>query len=188
MTKGSTFGFEYDPLLEEFAVSKDIYLGARPDASYNFVATASFVLDTESSGGPRILLLQRAASDSNPNKWEPPGGACDDEDETILHAALRELREEAGLEGTHIDGAVGNPHFFVTRSGKRVCQFNFAVRVATGHGTPPVVKLDPEEHQNHVWATEHDVKARRVGDVDLEFTSDEVERNVLLAFKYAREK
>jgi 8-oxo-dGTP pyrophosphatase MutT (NUDIX family) len=28
-----------------------------------------------------------------PNKWELPGGAVDDDDPTILHAAARELAE-----------------------------------------------------------------------------------------------
>ncbi len=45
----------------------------------------------------RILLLQRAPTDSMPLRWEIPGGACDLEDESLLHAAARELREEAGL-------------------------------------------------------------------------------------------
>ncbi|KAF2164159.1 hypothetical protein M409DRAFT_25505 [Zasmidium cellare ATCC 36951] len=188
MTERSTSGFDYDPSLEDFAVSKEAYLGSRPNASYEFIATAAIVVDTKSSGGPRILLLQRAASDSNPNKWEPPGGACDDEDESILHAAARELREEAGLEAAHIDGAVGDPHLFVSRSGKRVCQFNFAIQVQAENGGPTSVKLDPQEHQNFVWATEDEVKAKFAGGVDLDFTSTEVERTILLAFEYFRRK
>lgn len=58
--------------------------------------TSTLVLDTRIASNPRVRL----ASDEDPNKWEPPGGACDDDDESILHAATRELWEEAGLQSS----------------------------------------------------------------------------------------
>jgi 8-oxo-dGTP pyrophosphatase MutT (NUDIX family) len=140
------------------------------------------------ASNPRVLLLQRAASDEDSNKWEPPGGACDDDDESILHAAARELWEEAGLQAARIGGPVGDPYFFTLCDGKKVCQFNFAVHVRTDSGTPLVVRLNPEEHQRFVWATEGEVQARKVDGIDLDFTREEVERTVLLVFNYFRGK
>ncbi len=181
-------GFSYDPSVAEFAVSKGSYLAARPGASFGYIATSTLVLDTTTPSNPRVLLLQRASSDEAPDKWEPPGGACDNDDETILHAATRELWEEAGLDAAQIGGLVGDPYFFTLSDGKKVCQFNFAVHPRTDSPIPLAVKLSPEEHQHFVWATESEVKARKADGMDLDFTREEVEHTVLLAFDYFRVK
>lgn len=188
MTNRPIFAFEYDASVEPFAVSKYAYLNTHPDAPFVYIATSSLVLDTRDVANPRILLLQRAASDSEPNKWEPPGGACDDDDKTILHAAARELWEEAGMQAAKIRGPVGDPHLFTLRNGKQVCQFNFAVYVKNDGEAPPVVELDPGEHQSFVWATEDEVKAKEADGITLEFTREDVERTVLLAFEYFRKR
>ncbi|KAI1130833.1 NUDIX hydrolase domain-like protein [Nemania abortiva] len=186
MAERPVFSFDYDSSLAGFAVSKRAYLDAHPDASFDYIATSALVLDSTNPSNPRILLVQRAASDSYPNKWEPPGGGCDDTDETILYAAARELWEEAGLEAARIVGLVGEPHFFTLRNGNRVCQFNFAVHAKADPGTPLVVRLDPKEHQRFVWATEGEVKAKKADGIELDFTTEGVERTVLLVFEYFR--
>ncbi|KAF2761481.1 NUDIX-domain-containing protein [Pseudovirgaria hyperparasitica] len=183
MTRTSTFDFEYDPSVADFAVSKRAYLDAHSDVSYHYIATSALVIDTRYVSIPRVLLLQRAASDSKPNLWEPPGGACDDEDASILNGAARELLEEAGLRATRITELVGDPHFFTTRSGKLVCRFYFAALVDISDENTPVVKLNPKEHQQFVWATLDEVKAKQVGDIALQFTRDEVHQTVLRALQ-----
>ncbi|KAI0141651.1 NUDIX hydrolase domain-like protein [Xylariaceae sp. FL1272] len=174
--------FGYDPSLAKFATSKQSYLAAHPDAPFDYIATSVLVIDMTATTGTRVLLLQRAASDEDPNKWEPAGGACDDDDETILHAAARELWEEAGLRATRFDRLVGDPHLFTLSDGKRVCQFNFAIRVDSESEPLLRVMLNPEEHQQFVWATEGEVKAKKVDGMNLDFTREEVERTVALAF------
>ena len=48
--------------------------------------------------GDKILLIRRAANSSaHPNKLAWPGGFVD-EKETVEHAALRELKEETGVD------------------------------------------------------------------------------------------
>ncbi|KAI9809743.1 MAG: hypothetical protein M1825_000176 [Sarcosagium campestre] len=187
MAERPVFGFDYRPSVEEFAVPKKSYLAARPGASFGYIATSALVMDTRLASDPRVLLLQRAASDEDPNKWEPPGGACDDDDESILHAAARELWEEAGLEAAQISGPISDPYFFALDHGEKVCQFNFAVHPRTTDGAiSSAVRLNPEEHQRFVWATESEVKVRKADGMDLNFTRREVERTVLLAFDYFR--
>ncbi|KAJ2971598.1 hypothetical protein NQ176_g7613 [Zarea fungicola] len=182
--------FTHHPSVADFAVPKHGYLAIRPSASFGYIATSTLVVETglATSGDPRVLLLQRAASDVMPNKWEPPGGACDDDDPSILAGAARELLEEAGLEALHIAGQVGAPYFFTVEDGKRVCQFNFAVRVRTNNEDTaaiwPPVKLNPEEHQRFLWATKSEVEANRAGDIDLDFTREEVRQTVLQAFDH----
>lgn len=182
------FDFGFHASVAEFAVSKQSYLAAHPGAPFAYIATSALVLHSSDASRPRVLLLQRAAEDEDPNKWEPPGGACDDEDVSILHAAARELWEEAGLQAAQIEGIAGEPFFFPLSDGKKVCQFNFAVRVKSDSGTPPVVRLNPEEHQRSVWATEDEVKARKADGVDLDFTTIEVERTVLQSFSQLSRK
>lgn len=194
--------FTYHPSLVPFASSKQDYLKSHPDASFGYIATSTLVISANSNTtndtsnqhltppSPHVLLLQRAASDSDPNKWEPPGGACDDSDETILHGAARELCEEAGLQVGIFVGLVpgdGGAHFFTLDDGKEVCQFNFLAKVANDGGDESKgvkVKLEPREHQRFVWATGDDVRARMVDGVKLEFTREEVWRTVLLGFEY----
>lgn len=182
MAGSAVFNFDFDPSVAEFAISKQSYLSAHPGVPFGYIATSTLVLDTTSASSPRVLLLQRAATDEDPNKWEPPGGACEDEDESILHAAARELWEEAGLQANRIEGFAGDPFLFTLSNGKSVCQFNFAVEVKTDGGGPPEVRLDPAEHQRFVWATEDEVRDRKADGMDLDFTTSEVERLVLLLF------
>lgn len=127
--------------------------------------------------------MQRSARDTMPHQWEVPGGACDDEDETILHAAARELWEEAGLKATNIREAVGNPHVFVTGSGKPICKVNFVVQVKRDAEGLLEPKLDPKEHEQFVWASEAEVRSRKVGDIELDFTSDQLQDAVLRTFE-----
>lgn len=186
MTEHKAFHFEHDASLADFTIPMKAYFAAHSDSWFDHIATAVLVLDTHIASEPRILLLQRASSDSNPNKWEPPGGGVDEEDETILHAAARELWEEAGLEAARFIKPVGGQQLFTSRSGKKVCRFTFLVQVKTANNSAPDVKLDIEEHQNFVWATEDDVKAKKADRTRLDFTSDEVEQDIFAAFSNSR--
>jgi 8-oxo-dGTP pyrophosphatase MutT (NUDIX family) len=139
-----------------------------------------------------------------PNRWETPGGACDLEDVTILHGAARELWEETGLRAQRIVRSVGDGFFFKTRRGLKIWKFSFEAEVETvaGREEPkandqgssistdkasvvdtPKVKLDPEEHQNFVWASEDDVLNGRSGDIELIFTHDNQRDVVLKGFE-----
>ena len=154
-----------------------------PDSRYNYLATGALIFDKSHPKVPRILLIQRAAADSMPYHWEIPGGGCDDEDESILYSVARELWEEAGLKAKSILQTVGNADLFSTRSGKKICKFVFLVEVEANSDGGYDVTLDPKEHQQFVWATEEDVKARKSGDIELQFTTQELENIVLEAFR-----
>jgi 8-oxo-dGTP pyrophosphatase MutT (NUDIX family) len=177
--------FSYHPSSSSFTVSSEKYIANHPSADYKYLATGALVFDDSNFYAPRILLIQRSANDSMPGRWEIPGGGVDDDDESILHAVARELWEESALTAVSIGPLVGDPHFFRSRSGKRVCKFNFLVETKSAEGTMDV-KLDPEEHQSFVWATEGEVRARKVGDLELEFTTTDLEATVLEAFRTKR--
>ena len=128
-----------------------------------------------------------------PLRWEIPGGGCDDTDASILHSAARELHEEAGLVARSIGPEIGGGYFFRVRAGKGVVKFNFLVEVQTDGGQEKSkaggeeeevkVKLDSSEHEAFVWATENEVRADRVGEMGVRFTTKEQKSVILQAFK-----
>jgi 8-oxo-dGTP pyrophosphatase MutT (NUDIX family) len=182
------FRFTAHPSTSPFTVCQQKYLSQHPDERFQYIAIAALVFDTTKGIDPRILLLQRSAQDSMPNRWEVPGGGCDDEDESILHGLARELWEEAGLNATHIEPSVGEPHFFTSRSGKNICKFLFVVQVEQGADGQLNVRLDPDEHRRFVWASQDEFKAKRVGDVELEFSTRDLENTVLQSFEHIEKR
>lgn len=177
-----TFSFTHHPSSSPFTVRSAEYLANTSPLPAEFLATGALVFKDAESPDRRILLIQRAASDSMPNRWEIPGGGVDDEDASILNAVARELWEEAGLIAADIGPLVGEGHFFQSRSGKRICKFNFLVEAKADDGKLEV-KLDPKEHQNFLWASEEEVKVGKAGDVELKFTTKEQEATILEAFR-----
>ncbi|KAI8948254.1 NUDIX hydrolase domain-like protein [Xylaria longipes] len=83
--------FTSDPVVANFNVPLGAYLETSP--ALQGVCVGAFVFDDVD----RLLLVQRAPTDSYPLRWEVPGGAIDAEDESILHGLARELWEETGL-------------------------------------------------------------------------------------------
>lgn len=221
---GKLSPFTSDPSLAPFATSMAAYLanntgfeglgtGALVFSSFPCTSIASSsgrsgpsgVATTNSSdhnkqqGEDRILLVQRAPHDSMPLRWEVPGGACDEEDETVLHAVARELWEESGLRAAHIGPQVGEGRPFLTRRGRRMLKVEFLVDVVGKSSeaeegaeeyrktSPPVVKLDPEEHVAFLWATEEECSGHRVGETEIMFTHNEQEQSILEGFRLRRE-
>ncbi|KAL6243638.1 hypothetical protein RBB50_009631 [Rhinocladiella similis] len=187
-----TFNFTSDPTLSSFSVDLRTYVANDPGRKtssgavirFQYVAVGAIVFNC--SDPERVLLVQRAATDSAPNRWEVPGGATDFEDPSILYSVARELWEESGLTAETIGRQVGDGHVFLTRSGKLVCKFHFLVEPKRSSNGALNVMLDPKEHQNYLWATEEEVRARCVGDLDLKFTGTEQEAAILEGFEARR--
>lgn len=127
---------------------------------------------------PRVLLLQRAQSDSYPGFWEGPGGLVEPEhDATLLQGVAREVLEETGLRVTRFFDLVSVDEWMREQGGKvrTVAKFSFLVGVAaarpfssatatatTGAGAREIweemITLDPTEHQEYRWVTEEEVQ------------------------------
>ncbi|KAK4119625.1 hypothetical protein N657DRAFT_581245 [Parathielavia appendiculata] len=163
-------------------------------------ATGALVF-SRATGEDRVLLIQRAAHDSMPLRWEIPGGAVDLEDETLLHGLARELWEEAGLRLKNVVRQVGEEHVFLTRRGLAVAKVTFEVEVETPTAAEseeealPEVVIDPNEHARFLWATEEECRLGRVaihGDtgenevVEITFTTKAQREVIFLGFKLRR--
>jgi 8-oxo-dGTP pyrophosphatase MutT (NUDIX family) len=171
--------------LVQFQVTVQQYLTSHPDL-HQLVASA-MVFHSD-----RILLVQRSPDEiGHANCWETPGGSCDREDATVLHSAARELFEETGLHVTRFNHQVGEGLRFETGSGnqrKQWVKFSFDVDIGEAKGTVTqeqlgeFIKLDPLEHQQWLWVTEHEIWSSRAGKVDLKFVSPELRLIILEGF------
>ena len=149
---------------------------------WNSIATANVVFNQEG----RVLLVQRAAHDTRPGMWEVPGGAVDDDDPTVLYAAARELREEAGLHAKRFVRVVGEgpgrelEQLIPSGDGKKVwCRFTFVAEVEDSR----LITLDPNEHQDYLWASEDEIRTERIGERAIPMTSSHVQARLLEAFR-----
>ncbi|PHH90794.1 hypothetical protein CDD83_2643 [Cordyceps sp. RAO-2017] len=186
------FDFEIDDSLAEWAVPAPAWLARNAERlrlrklALDGIASGSLVFDPAG----RVLMLQRADHDSMPGRWEMPGGAVDDADPTILHGAARELWEEAGLVATRFcavvtEGSSGRDlQVYPNRNRTRwFCRFAFLAQVESCHD----VRLDPNEHQAFVWASEDDVRRQSVDRHPLPVTTDAVRLLILESFRLRRE-
>jgi 8-oxo-dGTP pyrophosphatase MutT (NUDIX family) len=156
--------------------------------TWDGIATGAVVFNAEG----KLLLIQRAGHDSSPNKWEIPGGGADEDDPSILYGTARELWEESGLVArrfTHLitegPGIEAGIRTFSNRYGtKWFSRFTFNVEVENCDA----VKLDPNEHQAFIWATEQEVMDGKVGEADLDITHPEVRLIILEGFRLRKER
>ncbi|KAK0640667.1 NUDIX hydrolase domain-like protein [Cercophora newfieldiana] len=172
-----------NPDLAPFDVSLETYLASNPTIS-RLVTSAVVVRCPTSGTAPRVLLIQRAASDGFPLQWECPGGSVDVSDQTILHALHRELFEETGLALTRIvDLLNGGVEF---RWGDGICRkLTFMVEVEERAGG---VVLNPEEHVDFVWASEEDVRAEVCGGREVRFAYETLRDAILEGLRRAKER
>ncbi|KDQ57926.1 hypothetical protein JAAARDRAFT_34742 [Jaapia argillacea MUCL 33604] len=122
--------------------------------------------DTLSPNHPSVLIVKRSAHESFlPNVWEIPGGHVEPTDPTILHAVIRETKEETGLDVEAVLGEFDQFVYKVEKPGgntKTTIQLNFAVGVLGGVDIDKMVVLCPDEHQSHAW-----VSVGNIGDYTL---------------------
>ncbi|KAI1393180.1 NUDIX hydrolase domain-like protein [Hypoxylon trugodes] len=164
--------FTFSHTVAAFNLTLRAHLDRHPE--FDGIAVGAFVFNPDG----KMLLVQRAAHDSLPLLWEIPGGASDPEDESLLHAAVRELWEETGLHAKSIVALVDKGQAFLIRGGFRMCKFSFLIEVK-GYD----VKLDPNEHQAYLWVTEEEAQSGKCGEIEFEYTFKEQQLAVYKAFK-----
>jgi 8-oxo-dGTP pyrophosphatase MutT (NUDIX family) len=160
------------------------FIAGQPQG-FTHVAVAAAVFHQD-----RLLLVQRAETDSYPGHWELPGGSADPTDKSINESVARELFEETGLRMKRILTEILPPTTFSTGWGKRQktwLKVSFLVEVTSesmarvehemekqGQSQeltrkdsviavdPPAIKLHDKEHQKYVWISAEEVIRNRV--------------------------
>lgn len=163
-------------LSSPYALSPEAYLAANPSIT-DIIGSATVFYRPQQQHPPRLLLIQRSPHDFFPLKWELPGGSVDrgkSGDSSLVAGAVRELREETGLEAVRVVRWVANREFPEGDGVRTWRQVIFEVEVRDdgdmeeGMGGGPRVKLDPEEHVDYRWVTAEEVREGRCGEVVLE--------------------
>lgn len=151
-----------------------------PEHPAQYLAVGTIVFNQQG----QVLLIQRSASDTMGSLWEIPGGGCDATDPSVLFSAARELEEETGLQATRMLGAIGKGYNFTSGSGKWILKLNIIAEV--GREESKNVRIDPNEHQDYVWASEEEVQHEKSGERNIPFTSAAQKDVVLQGFAWWR--
>lgn len=191
--------FTLDPSLAGYDILIHDYLSKLNESAtpkLEGLATGAVIFSTHHPADQpaRVLLIQRASHDSMPNRWEIPGGAVD-ANETVVGGLAREVWEESGLEVRRFIACVGSGEglnagaVFTTTRGRFVFKLTFVVEVKDSSA----VNLDPNEHQDYVWATEEECRAKLVersaegkGSTELLFTTAAQKAAIMRAFEIRR--
>lgn len=168
-----SFSYTIAPHLEYFNIPIADFRSSRPE--FESLAVGAFIFCQHADpASPRLLLLQRALTDSMPGCWEGPGGASEpDEDKTLLDGVVREVLEETGLHVSRIVDLVGVDSWTHTnrQTGRKfqVAKYSFIVDVCESVRAMPdgsqqcfapeqiPVRLEASEHKAFEWAKEKDV-------------------------------
>ncbi|KAK3350262.1 NUDIX hydrolase domain-like protein [Lasiosphaeria hispida] len=156
--------------LTPFATPPASYLALNPTVT-DLIVSATVI---QPSSPPRVLLIQRAATDGFPLQWETPGGGVEADDATVLHALQRELAEETGLGLRRVAALLDDAYEWDEGRARKV---SFLVE-----GDGAEVVLNPEEHTDFVWATEGEVRGGRCEGRVLDFAYPGARELVLEAF------
>jgi 8-oxo-dGTP pyrophosphatase MutT (NUDIX family) len=110
------------------------------------VGTVDVIVIRPLESGWRVLALQRGLATRCPSAWEPVHGHIEPGEEP-QDAALRELREETGLEAKRLYVVRVQP-FYLRKVGAVELAIVFAAFIAE----PGTVTI-AGEHQHHEWLT-----------------------------------
>lgn len=135
---------------------------------YNNVASAVGVIIENSKGE---ILLEKRAKDPRKGYLAFPGGFCEP-DECAEVSAVRECREEIGLEITELKFLCSFPNTYVYRDIiYKTCDIFFTAKVCEGSE----IKMDESEVSEYVW-----VPADTVEDIEKIPLAFESAKNTLL--------
>ncbi|KAH8424534.1 NUDIX hydrolase [Aspergillus melleus] len=160
MTPPTTPSIYIDPALDAYRTSASTYISHRPSEQLVGILCAAVILHKG-----RVLLIQRAADDDYPNVWE----------ETGLRASagtnvLGEFKYDNGLLPPSDSSRRGKWTIFIFRA------------IVDDESSELEIKLDPNEHRVHLWATREEIQDDSCGDVKLDWISVNQKRAILEAF------
>ncbi len=113
-------------------------------------AAAGVICKEGPNGEKMVLLIQRSASDHWPLFWEAPRGKCDKPiGEKVQHCALREIKEETGLD-VEIVKYLDKFEYLADEGTRKTTCYNFLCHMKN---PDQKVKLS-EEHENFKWITQ----------------------------------
>jgi 8-oxo-dGTP pyrophosphatase MutT (NUDIX family) len=119
-------------------------------------AAAGVVYKEGENGERMVLLIQRAREDHWPLHWEFPRSKCDKKGESPEQCALREIKEESGLD-VEVEGFLGKFEYLAMGGKRRTICYNYQCRMKNPN-QKVVLKPNAEtgdlEHESYKWITQ----------------------------------
>jgi 8-oxo-dGTP diphosphatase len=99
----------------------------------------------------KVLIIKRAkVNDVLPEYWDIPGGTLEDGEDPVA-GAIREVKEETGLE-------IANLRLFFDHSNVDVAKNKqFVTLIFTAKYPSGEIVLNPEEHEEYAWIAPEEV-------------------------------
>ena len=129
---------------------KEITISDKEKIEVELKAAGGVIVKEGLNGEKMVLLIQRAADDHWPLHFEFPRGKCDQPiGENIQHCALREIKEETGLD-IKIVKFIDKFEYLADNGTRRTICYNFLCHMKNPNQK---VKLS-KEHDNYKWITQ----------------------------------
>jgi 8-oxo-dGTP diphosphatase len=133
--------------------------GGRRHDRVRQIRVGAAVMIRPSAGGPEILLAQRPPGEALAGFWEFPGGKLEP-GETALHAVVREVREELGVDVEAIELMAEETHLY---------PHGLQVVLSFVRCTPPTGVLQSLDGQAFRWVLLADVDPDELLEADRPF-------------------
>ncbi len=133
--------------------------GQRRTERVRQIHVGAAVMVRSTATGPEILLAQRPPGEALAGFWEFPGGKLE-AGETALHAVVREVREELGVDVEAIALLAQETHLY---------PHGLQVVLSFVHCTVPTGQLQPLDGQAFRWVLLTDVNPEEMLEADRPF-------------------
>jgi phosphoglycolate phosphatase len=131
-------------LFQATHLSAVIYMEPTPQFKPRIEISAVYIENNDN-----ILILHRHNHKSQGNKWGIPGGKVD-KNETPLHAAIREIKEETGYDISNQPIEDVGTVYIEYNERDHFIYHMFRTKLA---GDPGAVKINFNEHKGFTWVT-----------------------------------
>lgn len=134
----------YKQVLMEAMISNEKDVKVKRDAA------AGVIIRVDENNTKQVLLIQRSRDDHWPNHWEFPRGGCDKPvGENVKHCALREIKEETGLDVEIIE-LIDTFQYLADNGTRLTTCYNYLCKMKDENQQ---IKLS-KEHQDFKWISE----------------------------------
>lgn len=133
------------------------------EAHFNGLMHRIVVVIVEDDAGQILLQKRGLQVATHPEMWDASAAGHVDEGESYEQAALRELREEIGIEGYSL-AKIDKVESHTETNGRKLNRFKMIYKVVVPAGTN--INFDPEELLEARWFTKDELKKMVVREPD----------------------
>lgn len=136
--------------IEKLKLYTELMINDEDNVEVEMNVAAGIIMKEGDNGEKMVLLIQRAVDDHWPNFYEFPRGKCDKgKNENIRKCAIREIKEETGLD-VKIEEFLGKFIYYADEGKRKNTCYNY---LCSMKNVNQKIKLS-SEHQTYRWITQ----------------------------------